>query len=239
MAAPGPARRALRELARNLEEARDDEWRPIGDDVLRLVFTACHPVLSRESQVALTLRVVGGLTSVEIGRMLLSPVATVQQRITRAKRTLAEAHVPFETPEPNEWPQRLSGVLGVVYLVFTEGYAATAGDAWMRPDLANEALRLGRVLAGLLPREPEVHALVALMEFQASRFGARRMPPATRFCSPTRSGGAGTWRRFVAAARPSLAPTRSAADGARIRFRPRSRSATLSRRASSRRTGTG
>ncbi|SEB52319.1 RNA polymerase sigma factor, sigma-70 family [Paramicrobacterium humi] len=162
-----------RELARNLEEARDDEWRPIGDDVLRLVFTACHPVLSRESQVALTLRVVGGLTSVEIGRMLLSPVATVQQRITRAKRTLAEAHVPFETPEPNEWPQRLSGVLGVVYLVFTEGYAATAGDAWMRPDLANEALRLGRVLAGLLPREPEVHALVALMEFQASRFGAR------------------------------------------------------------------
>lgn len=161
------------ELARDLSETQDDEWQPIDDDVLRLVFTACHPVLSRESRVALTLRVVGGLSTPEIGRMLLTPVATVQQRITRAKRTLSEARVPFEAPDPAEWKERLSSVLGVVYLIFTEGYAATAGDRWMRPQLANEALRLGRTLAGLLPREPEVHALVALMEFQSSRFAAR------------------------------------------------------------------
>jgi predicted RNA polymerase sigma factor len=137
------------------------------------VFTACHPVLSREAQVALTLRVVAGLTTEEIARMLLVPVATVQQRIVRAKRTLSAARVPFETPDPAEWGPRLGGVLGVVYLVFTEGYAATSGDRWMRVDLANEALRLGRVLEGLLPREPEVHGLVALMELQASRFAAR------------------------------------------------------------------
>jgi RNA polymerase sigma factor (sigma-70 family) len=160
-------------LARDLEEAGEDEWQPIDDDVLRLVFTACHPVLSREAQVALTLRIVGGLTTEEIARMLLIPVATVQQRIVRAKKTLAAAKVPFEAPDPNEWATRLGAVLGVVYLIFTEGYAATAGDRWIRTDLANEALRLGRVLAGLLPKEPEVHGLVALMEFQASRFAAR------------------------------------------------------------------
>ena len=162
-----------RAIAHDLSETTEDEWQPIDDDVVRLVFTACHPVLSRESQVALTLRVVAGLTTEQIARLLLVPVGTVQQRIVRAKKTLSAAHVPFETPDPSEWMSRLSAVLGVVYLVFTEGYAATSGDRWIRTELANEALRLGRVLAELLPREPEVHGLVALMELQASRFGAR------------------------------------------------------------------
>jgi RNA polymerase sigma factor (sigma-70 family) len=162
-----------RAMAHDLEEASDDEWQPINDDLLRLVFTACHPVLSQEAQVALTLRVVGGLSTEEIARMLLVPAATVQQRIVRAKKTLSAARVPFEPPDPAEWRSRLSSVLGVIYLVFTEGYAATSGDRWIRAELANDALRLGRVLAGLLPREPEVHGLVALMEFQASRFAAR------------------------------------------------------------------
>ncbi|GAA3902363.1 sigma-70 family RNA polymerase sigma factor [Microbacterium invictum] len=162
-----------RTIAHALSEATEDEWMPIEDDLLRLVFTACHPTLSRESQIALTLRVVGGLTTVEIARMLLVPVATVQARITRAKKTLAAANVPFEAPDPSEWSERLGGVLGVVYLIFTEGYAATTGSKGTRPDLADEALRLGRVIAGLLPREPDAHALVALMEFQRSRFGAR------------------------------------------------------------------
>jgi len=160
-------------MAHDLDEAADDEWEPIPDDMLRLVFTACHPALSREAQVALTLRVVAGLTTEEIARMFLVPVATVQQRIVRAKKTLAAAKVPFEVPDPSEWPARLGGVLGVVYLAYTEGYSATSGERWVRRDLAVEALRLGRVLAGLLPREPEVHALVALMEFQSSRFAAR------------------------------------------------------------------
>ena len=163
-----------RTIAHDLAETRDADWEPVPDDVLRLVFTACHPALSRESQVALTLRVVSGLTTEQIARLLLVPVPTVQARITRAKKTLAAAHVPFETPDPAEWPHRLGGVLGVVYLLFTEGYAATSGPEWMRPDVAAEALRLGRVLAGLMPREPEVLGLLALMELQASRFGARR-----------------------------------------------------------------
>ncbi|GAB3251547.1 RNA polymerase sigma factor [Arthrobacter pigmenti] len=162
-----------RAIAHNLEEAAEDEWQSIPDDVLRLIFTACHPVLSREAQVSLTLRVVGGLTTEEIARMLLVPVATVQQRIVRAKKTLSAARVPFEVPEPNEWSDRIGAVLGVVYLIFTEGYAATSGERWVRTELANEALRLGRAVAGMLPREPEVHGLVALMEFQASRFSAR------------------------------------------------------------------
>ncbi|UPT23569.1 sigma-70 family RNA polymerase sigma factor [Thermobifida alba] len=165
-----------RAIARDLDETGEDEWQPIDDDMLRLVFTACHPALSRQAQIVLTLRVVGGLTTAEIARMLLVPVATVQARITRAKKTLAAARVRFEAPDPNEWGERLGAVLGVVYLVFTEGYAATSGDRWIRADLANEALRLGRVLAGLLPREPEVHGLVALMELQASRFAARLRP---------------------------------------------------------------
>jgi RNA polymerase sigma factor (sigma-70 family) len=162
-----------RAIARDLEEATDAEWEPIPDDVLRLVFAACHPVLSREAQVALTLRVVASLTTEEIARMFLVPVATIQQRIVRAKKTLAAAKVPFEVPDPVEWPARLGAVLGVVYLVFTEGYAATSGERWMRHDLAAEAVRLARVLAALLPREPEVHGLVALLELQSSRFAAR------------------------------------------------------------------
>ncbi|GAA2975585.1 RNA polymerase sigma factor (sigma-70 family) [Microbacterium terrae] len=160
-------------IAHTLDEATDEDWEPIDDDVLRLVFTACHPALSRESQVALTLRVVAGLSTDEIARMLLTTVPTVQARITRAKKSLTAAHVPFETPDPSEWPSRLGAVLGVVYLVFTEGYAATGGGRWVRPDLADEALRLGRIVSGLLPREPEPLALVALMEFQRSRFAAR------------------------------------------------------------------
>ncbi|MGN6761308.1 MAG: RNA polymerase sigma factor [Leifsonia sp.] len=168
-----------RTLASALEEGTDDAWEPIDDDVLRLVFTACHPVLSREAQVALTLRVVAGLSTAEIARMYFVPVATVQQRIVRAKKTISAARVPFETPEPPEWKERLAGVLSVVYLVFTEGYAATTGREWMRPELAHEALRLGRMVAALLPHEPEAHALVALMELQAARFAARTHPDGT------------------------------------------------------------
>lgn len=165
-----------RMFVHHLAETADADWEPILDDLLRLVFTACHPALSRESQAALTLRVVSGLTTEEIARLLLVPVPTVRARITRAKKTLATAQVPFETPDPAEWAPRLGGVLDVVYLLFTEGYAATSGPEWMRPDVAAEALRLGRVLAGLVPREPEVLGLLALMELQASRFGARRGP---------------------------------------------------------------
>ena len=148
----------------------------IGDDLLRLVFTACHPVLSVEARVALTLRLVGGLTTEEIARAFLVPEPTIAQRIVRAKRTLAEERVPFEVPRGPELGDRLSSVLGVVYLVFNEGYAATAGDDWMRPALCEEALRLGRILAELAPAEAEVHGLVALMEIQASRLGARTGP---------------------------------------------------------------
>ncbi|GAA2142653.1 RNA polymerase sigma factor [Kitasatospora kazusensis] len=148
----------------------------IEDDLLRLVFTACHPVLATEARVALTLRLLGGLTTKEIARAYLVPESTVAQRITRAKRTLAEAHVPFEVPRGEELAARLSSVLEVVYLIFNEGYAATAGDDWMRPALCEEALRLGRILAGLAPDEPEVHGLVALMEIQASRSAARTGP---------------------------------------------------------------
>lgn len=163
-------------LASGMPEEDGVEWNPVPDDVLRLIFIACHPVLPRQSQVILTLRIVGGLNTEEIARLFVLPTGTVQQRIVRAKKTLAAAKVPFEVPEPGGWGPRLGGVLGVVYLMFTEGYAATAGEAWMRPDLAGEALRIGRVLAGLVPREPEAHALVALMEFSASRFAARTGP---------------------------------------------------------------
>ncbi len=145
----------------------------IEDDLLRLVFIACHPVLTKPSRVALTLKLLGGLTTDEIARAFLAPSSTIAQRIVRAKRTLTAARVPFEVPDRAEFPQRLGSVLEVIYLIFNEGYAATAGDDWMRPTLCQEALRLGRVLAELTPREPEVHGLVALMEFQASRLGAR------------------------------------------------------------------
>ncbi|MFI6444925.1 RNA polymerase sigma factor [Kitasatospora sp. NPDC050543] len=157
----------------DLDAALDDD---IGDDLLRLLFTACHPVLSTEARVALTLRLLGGLTTREIARAYLAPESTVAQRIVRAKRTLAEAKIPFEVPQGPELAERLASVLEVVYLIFNEGYAATAGDDWMRPALCEEALRLGRILAELAPAEPEVHGLVALMEIQASRSGARTGP---------------------------------------------------------------
>jgi RNA polymerase sigma factor (sigma-70 family) len=155
------------------EAATDDD---VGDDLLSLVFAACHPVLSRDARVALTLRLLGGLTTDEIARAFLVPESTIAQRIVRAKRTLTEAHVPFEVPRAEELAERLASVLEVVYLIFNEGYSATAGDDWMRPGLCDEALRLGRMLAELEPAEPEVHGLVALMEIQASRSGARTGP---------------------------------------------------------------
>src|SRR5712672_2327759 len=148
----------------------------IGDDLLRLVFVACHPVLSTEARVALTLRLLGGLTTDEIARAFLGPEPTSAQRIVRAKRTLAETRVPFEVPRKDELAARLASVLEVVYLVFNEGYSATAGEDWMRPQLCEEALRLGRILAELAPGEPEVHGLISLMEIQASRLRARTGP---------------------------------------------------------------
>ena len=151
----------------------DDE---IGDDLLRLIFTACHPVLSTDARVALTLRLLGGLTTEEIARAFLVPTSTVAQRIVRAKRTLADAEVPFEVPRGSELATRLASVLEVVYLVFNEGYSATAGEDWVRPALCEDAQRLGRILAELAPAEPEVHGLVALMEIQASRLRARVGP---------------------------------------------------------------
>jgi len=153
-----------------MEAAAEDE---VGDDLLRLVLIACHPILSTESRVALTLRLLGGLTTNEIARAFLSPEATVSQRIVRAKKTLSEAQVAFEVPRGTELRSRLASVLQVIYLIFNEGYTASAGEDWMRPALCEDALRLGRILAGLAPREPEVHGLVALMEIQASRLRAR------------------------------------------------------------------
>ena len=157
----------------NLDTAIDEE---VGDDLLGLIFTACHPVLSKDARVALTLRVLGGLTTEEIARGFLVPVSTIGQRIVRAKRTLAEAHVRFEIPGGAERVARLASVLEVIYLIFNEGYSATAGKDWVRPALCEEALRLGRILAELAPTEPEVHGVVALMEIQASRLGARIGP---------------------------------------------------------------
>jgi len=164
----------LREQAvPDFDAGLDDE---IGDDLLRLIFTACHPVLSTDARVALTLRLLGGLTTEEIARAFLVPEATVAQRIVRAKRTLAQAHVPYEVPRGAELAGRLSAVLQVIYLIFNEGYSATAGEDWMRPALCEDALRLGRILAELMPQEPEVHGLAALMEIQASRSHARTGP---------------------------------------------------------------
>jgi len=161
---------AAPDLDAAIEAAFDDR---IGDDMLRLMFVACHPVLSTEARVALTLRLIGGLATDEIARAFLVPEPTIAQRIVRAKRTLSEARVPFEVPRKDELGARLGSVLEVVYLIFNEGYSATAGDDWMRPALCEEALRLGRILAELMPLEPEVHGLVALMEIQASRSAAR------------------------------------------------------------------
>jgi RNA polymerase sigma factor (sigma-70 family) len=152
------------------EDAADDD---IGDDLLRLMFVVCHPVLSTDARAALTLRMLAGLSTAEIARAFLVPESTIAQRIVRAKRTLAEARVPFEVPGATERSARLASVLEVIYLVFNEGYAATSGEDWMRPALCEDGLRLGRILTGLLPQEPEVHGLVALMEIQSSRIGAR------------------------------------------------------------------
>jgi RNA polymerase sigma-70 factor, ECF subfamily len=157
----------------DLDAALDDD---VGDDLLRLIFISCHPILSAEARAALTLRLLGGLTVAEIARAFLVPETTIQQRIVRAKRTLAEARIPFEVPRGEELAARVSSVLSVIYLIFNEGYSATAGDDWMRPQLCDEALRLGRILAELPHEEPEVHGLVALMEIQASRFAARTGP---------------------------------------------------------------
>jgi RNA polymerase sigma-70 factor (ECF subfamily) len=156
-----------------IDAAIDDD---VGDDMLRLIFTSCHPVLSPEARVALTLRLLGGLTTDEIARAFLVPEPTIAQRIVRAKRTLREARVPFEMPRPADRPARLSSVLEVIYLIFNEGYSATAGEDWVRPGLCEDALRLGRILAALMPDESEVHGLVALMAIQASRLSARVGP---------------------------------------------------------------
>jgi RNA polymerase sigma factor (sigma-70 family) len=180
----GRLERKQAELARTLEQ---EQPRPgdeadgvpgddIGDDMLRLMFVCCHPVLSTEARVSLTLRLLGGLTTREIARSFLTSEATVAQRISRAKRVLSQARVPFETPSGPERAERLSSVQDVLYLIFNEGYSATAGEEWLRPALCEEALRLGRVLAGLVPAEPEVHGLIALMEIQASRMRARTGP---------------------------------------------------------------
>src|SRR5260221_3233572 len=164
---------AAAERAAALDREIDE---PIGDELLRLLFIACHPVLATEARVALTLRMLGGLTTPEIARAFLVPEPTLAQRIVRAKKQLAGANVPFELPPPPELTERLSSVLEVIYLVFNEGYSATAGDDWMRPGLCEDALRLGRMLAGLMPEQREVHGLVALMEIQASRLRARTGP---------------------------------------------------------------
>jgi RNA polymerase sigma factor (sigma-70 family) len=165
--------RDARPVAAEPESALDDH---VGDDLLRLIFVACHPLLSTDARTALTLRLLGGLTTEEIARAFLLPEPTIAQRIVRAKRTLSEARVPFEVPSPAELPARLPSVLEVVYLVFNEGYSATRGEEWIRAELCEDALRLGRILAELLPAEPEVHGLVALMELHASRLRARRGP---------------------------------------------------------------
>lgn len=169
----GRALELEQETPPDLDAAIDDE---IGDDLLRLVFTACHPVLSMDARVALTLRLIGGLSTAEVARAFLVPEATIAQRIVRAKRTLAEAHVPFEVPTGPALAERTASVLQVIYLVFNEGYTASAGDDWIRLDLCEEALRLGRILAGIAPDDAEVHGLVALMEIQASRSRARVGP---------------------------------------------------------------
>ncbi|MDR6884143.1 RNA polymerase sigma factor [Bacillus sp. 3255] len=173
--------RKYEEIGREIDRQQEPDWEealddPVGDDLLRLIFTSCHPVLSAEARVALTLRLLGGLTTEEIASAFLVPEPTVAQRIVRAKRTLTAARVPFELPPKNELAARLSSVLEVIYLMFNEGYAATSGASWIRPVLCHEALRLGRILAEIAPEEPEVHGLVALMEIQSSRFRARVSP---------------------------------------------------------------
>ena len=205
----------------DLASAMDDN---IGDDLLRLVFIACHPVLSTDAQVALTLRLLGGLTTDEIARAYVVPEPTIAQRIVRAKRALTEARVPFEVPRGIDFTARLSSVLQVIYLVFNEGYSATSGDDWMRPALCEDALRLGRILAELVPTEPEVHGLVALMEIQASRSKAR--VDAVGGTDPAARSGSRTMGSVADSARAGGARSRGKAGrrlGARMRFRRRLR----------------
>ena len=196
-----------------IEAAGDDD---VGDDLLRLLFISCHPALSTESRVALTLRLLGGLTTDEIARAFLVAEPTIAQRIVRAKRTLAEKRVPFEVPRGEELTARVSSVLGVIYLIFNEGYAATAGEEWLRPALCEDALRLGRILAELMPQEPEVHGLVALMEIQASRAKA----PVRRRAGSARSPGA-AGRRPTSPAGCRRRGTRSARSSCGTRSGPR------------------
>jgi RNA polymerase sigma factor (sigma-70 family) len=184
---------ALHEMsAPDPDAALDDD---IGDDLLRLIFTSCHPILSTEARLALTLRLIGGLTTEEISRAFLVPEPTIAQRIVRAKRTIAEANLPYEVPRGEELHERLSSVLEVIYLIFNEGYSATAGEDWMRPTLCQEALRLGRILAELAPQEAEVHSLVALMELQASRLGARTDAEGNPILLPDQDRG--RWDRLL------------------------------------------
>jgi RNA polymerase sigma factor (sigma-70 family) len=192
--------RKTAELGRELQEAEEPDWAAaldevVEDDLLRLVFISCHPVLSREARVALTLRLLGGLTTDEIARAFLVGEATVAQRIVRAKRTLTAARVPFEVPTGPDFAARLSSVLEVIYLVFNEGYAATSGQDWVRPTLCQEAMRLGRILAELTPGESEVHGLVALMEIQASRLRARVGPSGEPVLLPDQDRG--RWDRVL------------------------------------------
>jgi RNA polymerase sigma factor (sigma-70 family) len=209
----------LEMAAPDLDAAIDDD---IGDDLLRLVFIACHPVLSTEARVALTLRLLGGLTTEEIARAFLVPEPTIAQRIVRAKRTLAEARVPFEAPRADELAARLSSVLEVIYLVFNEGYSATAGDHWMRPQLCEEALRLGRILAEFAPHEPEVHGLVPLRRSRRRARGRGSARRASPYCSLTKTARAGINCSSVGVSRRSSEPRRSAARLGPTRCRPRS-----------------
>ncbi len=213
----------------------------VGDDLLRLVFIACHPILSPEARAALTLRLLGGLTTDEIARAFLVPEPTIQQRIVRAKRTLSDERVPFEVPRGAELEARLASVLSVIYLIFNEGYSATAGEDWMRPQLCEEALRLGRILAGLAREEPEVHGLVALMEIQASRFGARTGPSGEPVLlldqDRTRWDQLLIRRGLAALARAEVLALPLDAPRARTRCKPRSPRATPARGAPPRRTG--
>lgn len=223
------------------DAALDD---PVGDDILRLMFIACHPALSMEARVALTLRLLGGLTTAEIARAFLSSESTIAQRIVRAKRTLSRQEVRFETPPPDELAERLSSVLEVIYLIFNEGYAATSGDSWLRAELCLEALRLGRILAGIVPGESEAHGLLALMELQASRFRTRvdaagnpvRLPhqDRRRWTASTSKGasppwtGLERWRRSRASTscRPRSPPATPAPGRSRRRIGGRSSAST-------------
>jgi predicted RNA polymerase sigma factor len=211
----------------------------IGDDLLRLLFTSCHPVLPRESRVALTLRMLGGLSTPEIARAFLQPEPTVAQRIVRAKRTLADKQVPFEVPRKADLPERLDAVLEVLYLVFNEGYAATSGDDWMRPALCEEALRLGRVLVGLLPGEAEALGLLALMELQASRMPARTQADGTPILLPDQNRARWDRLQIQRGLQALERAQRLAAGRARMRCRRPSPPAMRARGGSRKRTGRG